>query len=49
MQMSDDVIPVLVECGGHDGITKSLTLKASMRLNMNTMLIEGSPFNFNVH
>eukprot|EP00978_Attheya_sp_CCMP212_P019525 scaffold54848_cov46-Attheya_sp.AAC.5 len=46
--MQDDIIPVMIECGGHDGITKSLTLKASMYLNMNTLLIEGSPSNFKI-
>jgi len=48
MELDDDVVPVLVECGGHDGITKSTTLKASMCLNMNTLLIEASPSNFNI-
>jgi len=46
--MNDDDIPVVVECGGHDGITKSISLKSSICLNMNTLLIEGSPTNFNV-
>jgi len=46
MELQDDIIPVMIECGGHDGITKSLSLKASMCLNMNTLLIEGSPSNF---
>ena len=48
MELQDDIIPVLIECGGHDGITKSLSLKASRCLNMNTLLIEGSPSNFNI-
>jgi FkbM family methyltransferase len=48
MDFDDDVIPVLVECGGHDGITKSLTLKASVCLAMNTLLIEASPSNYNI-
>jgi FkbM family methyltransferase len=48
MELDDDVIPVLVECGGHDGITKSLTLKASVCLAMNTLLIEASPSNYNI-
>ena len=43
----DDDIPVMIECGGHDGITKSISLKSSICLNMNTLLIEGSPTNFN--
>ena len=42
----DDTIPVLVEVGGHDGITKSLSLKASRCLAMNTLLIEASPNNY---
>uniref|UniRef100_A0A7S4JSV5 Methyltransferase FkbM domain-containing protein n=1 Tax=Odontella aurita TaxID=265563 RepID=A0A7S4JSV5_9STRA len=46
--MNDDDIPVMIECGGHDGITKSISLKSSICLNMNTLLIEGSPKNFNV-
>lgn len=46
--LDDDIIPVLVECGGHDGITKSLSLKASVCLKMNTLLIEGSPTTFNI-
>jgi len=46
MELNDDDVPVLVECGGHDGITKSLTLKASVCLQMNTLLIEASPSNF---
>lgn len=44
--LDDDVIPVLVEVGGHDGITKSLSLKASRCLSMNTLLIEASPYNY---
>lgn len=48
MNLQDDIIPVLIECGGHDGITKSLSLKTSRCLNMNTLLIEGSPSNFNI-
>lgn len=46
--LQDDVIPVVVECGGHDGITKSQTLKVSRCLSMNTLLIEGSPSNYRV-
>ena len=37
---------MLVEVGGHDGITKSLSLKASRCLSMNTLLIEASPNNY---
>jgi Methyltransferase FkbM domain len=48
MELDDDDIPVLVECGGHDGITKSLTLKASVCLAMNTLLIEASPSTYHV-
>jgi len=48
MEMQDDIIPILVECGGHDGITKSLSLKSSICLNMNTMLIEASQSNFKI-
>eukprot|EP00977_Amphora_coffeiformis_P010237 scaffold2376_cov188-Amphora_coffeaeformis.AAC.3 len=46
--LDDDVIPILVEAGGHDGINKSLTLKASRCLAMNTLLIEASPHNYRV-
>ena len=42
----DDIIPVFVEVGGHDGITKSLSLKASRCLAMNTLLIEASPITY---
>lgn len=48
MELEDDDIPVVVECGGHDGITKSLSLKSSVCLHMNTLLIEGSPANYNI-
>jgi hypothetical protein len=48
MKLDDDIIPVVIESGGHDGITKSLSLKASMCLQVNTMLIEASPSNYNV-
>lgn len=44
----DDAVPVFIEVGGHDGITKSLSLKASRCLHMNTLLIEASPANFNI-
>lgn len=47
-QLDDDIIPVMIEVGGHDGITKSLSLKSSICLNMNTLLIEASAKNFNV-
>lgn len=46
--LRDDDIPVVIECGGHDGITKSQTLKASRCLGVNTLLIEASPTNYNV-
>ena len=46
--MDDDMIPIVVEVGGHDGITKSLTLKASRCLAVNTLLIEASPTNYRV-
>ena len=36
----------LWNAGGHDGITKSLTLKSSRCLGVNTLLIEGSPNNY---
>jgi len=48
MELDDDVIPVLIEVGGHDGITKSLSLKASICLEMNTLLIEASPTTYRV-
>jgi hypothetical protein len=48
LELDDSVVPVLVECGGHDGITKSQSLKASICLSMNTLLIEASPTNYNV-
>jgi hypothetical protein len=47
-QLDDDDIPVLIEVGGHDGITKSISLKSSICLNVNTLLIEGSPTNYNI-
>lgn len=46
--LDDDIIPLVIESGGHDGITKSLSLKASICLNVNTMLIEASPTNYNI-
>jgi len=48
MELEDDVVPVMVECGGHDGITKSQSLKSSICLGMNTLLIEASPINYKV-
>lgn len=48
LELDNDIVPVFVECGGHDGITKSLSLKASICLSMNTLLIEASPKNYNV-
>lgn len=48
MELDDDIVPVVVECGGHDGITKSQSLKTSECLAMNTLLIEASPQNFHV-
>lgn len=47
-QLDDDVVPVVLEAGAHDGITKSISLKCSACLFMNTLLIEASPQNFNV-
>jgi len=47
-KLHDDDIPVIIEVGGHDGITKSTTLKASRCLQINTLLIEASPANYNV-
>lgn len=44
----DDIVPVFIEVGGHDGITKSMSLKVSRCLNVNTMLIEASPSNYKV-
>jgi FkbM family methyltransferase len=44
----DDVIPVMIEVGGHDGITKTMSLKVSRCLHVNTMLIEASPTNYNI-
>eukprot|EP00977_Amphora_coffeiformis_P018897 scaffold6781_cov204-Amphora_coffeaeformis.AAC.12 len=46
--LDDDIIPVVIECGGHDGITKSQTLKASRCLSVNTLLIEASPTTYHV-
>lgn len=43
LHLKDDTIPLLIEVGGHDGITKSQSLKASRCLGMNTLLIEASP------
>lgn len=48
MELDDDAVPVIVECGGHDGISKSLSLKSSTCLAMNTLLIEASPSNYNI-
>lgn len=48
LQLDDTAIPVLLEVGGHDGITKSLSLKSRVCLHVNTMLIEGSPPNHQV-
>lgn len=48
MELDDDIIPVVIECGGHDGITKSQSLKSSRCLAMNTLLIEASPSNYNI-
>lgn len=44
----DDIVPVFIEVGGHDGITKSMSLKVSRCLGVNTMLIEASPSNYRV-
>jgi hypothetical protein len=46
MELEDDDIPVVIEVGGHDGITKSISLKSSICLNMNTLLIEASANNY---
>ena len=40
------VVPVFAEIGGHDGITKSISLKSSRCLHANTLLIEASPLNY---
>jgi len=40
------VVPVIAEIGGHDGITKSISLKSSRCLHTNTLLIEASPSNY---
>ena len=45
---ADKLIPLVVEVGGHDGITKSISLKASQCLKANTLLIEASPLNYNI-
>jgi len=42
------IVPVIAEIGGHDGITKSNSLKPSRCLHANTLLIEASPSNYNV-
>uniref|UniRef100_A0A7S0B1T5 Methyltransferase FkbM domain-containing protein n=2 Tax=Minutocellus polymorphus TaxID=265543 RepID=A0A7S0B1T5_9STRA len=47
-QLDDDVIPVVIEAGAHDGITKSISLKCSACLFMNTLLIEASPENYEI-
>mmetsp|Transcript_34728 Transcript_34728/g.76014 ORF Transcript_34728/g.76014 Transcript_34728/m.76014 type:complete len:329 (-) Transcript_34728:613-1599(-) len=47
-QLDDDVVPVLIEAGAHDGITKSISLKSSACLFTNTLLIEASPENYKV-
>jgi hypothetical protein len=48
MELPDDVVPLMIEVGGHDGITKSTSLKVSRCLGVNTMLIEASPSNFRI-
>ena len=48
LEMDDSVVPLMIEVGGHDGITKSISLKASICLEMNVLLIEASPPNFNI-
>jgi FkbM family methyltransferase len=48
MELPDDVVPLMIEVGGHDGITKSMSLKVSRCLGVNTMLIEASPSNYDV-
>jgi len=40
------IIPIVAEIGGHDGITKSLSLKTSRCLHTNTLLIEASKDNY---
>jgi len=42
------IVPVFAEIGGHDGITKSISLKSSRCLRTNTILIEASPLNYKV-
>jgi FkbM family methyltransferase len=44
----DDIVPVVIEVGAHDGITKSMSLKTSMCLQANVLLIEASPTNYKV-
>jgi len=48
MELDDDIIPFVIEAGGHDGITKSLSLKSSRCFGVNTLLIDASPFNYKV-
>jgi len=47
-QLDDDIIPIVIEVGAHDGITKSISLKCSACLFMNTLLIEASPRSYQV-
>ena len=42
------IVPIFAEIGGHDGITKSISLKSSRCLHTNTLLIEASPTNYAV-
>lgn len=44
----EDIVPVFIEVGGHDGITKSISLKSSVCLHVNTILIEASRVNYQV-
>jgi hypothetical protein len=48
MDLPDDTVPLMIEVGGHDGITKSMSLKVSRCLGVNTMLVEASPSNYRV-
>ena len=45
LELDDDDIPVVIECGGHDGISKTLSLNPSVCFHMNTFLIEANPSN----
>ena len=48
LELDDDDVPVVIESGGHDGISKSVSLKPSVCFHMNTLLIEASPSNYDL-